>query len=430
MWENILKDLNIKPVFITTYNTLAGKTQTKLNHPYLTKNNKEYKVTKTWKKYNGVFIVCDESQAIKNKTSARHWAVTELINNNKNGKLLHLTASPIDKNDNWACLYRNLGIVSDKLMVCKQQLMGLGQIYNIIKKHDEKLYKKALQFDTKSKHIPDILSYLWHEFFIHKYTIKVIDPIYKDISGKDYEKKLCNYFATLDNEGMCILNNAVGELSEQKIVINGVVNVKNVQRNIGQIQLFLVQLCIAKVNTLVRLTINKLNDTHKKVIICCPYINAQELLYTKLKDYNPLILNGKTKNRPEVIDLFNEPNDNHRCLIMTSEVGGEGISLQDIDGNYPRVMYIVPTHHFLKMYQSSGRIYRRGMKSDTEVYMVYSNDGAIESIIVNTLAKTEIASSILLPGSGRLFPGNFPYEIEDDCEKYNDLKLALNDQIK
>jgi hypothetical protein len=404
MWEKSLKELSIEAILITTYNMLAGTKQSGCNHPYLKRSDTGYRVTKQWKKYDGVFIVCDESQAIKNKKSARHWASFTLISNNKQGKLLHLTASPIDKKDNWICLYRNLGIVDKKLMLLYHKKeysykhYGLGQVLDIVKTHNKKLYDSTMNdYDIKSKNLASLLSHLWSTFFIHKYVIKVVDPIYKDIDGNVYENKICNYFATLDKKGLKMLDDEVAKLK----IKDGDISESYIRRNVGQIQLFLMKLCNAKINTIVRLTKDKLTEKHRKVIICCPYIEAQDVLYTKLHKYNPLILNGKSKNRQTIIDSFNEANDDHRCLIMTAEVGGEGVNLHDTHGKYPRTMYIVPTYSFLKMYQSSGRTYRRGMKSNVEVYILYSNDGLIENIIVNTLAKSEVASAILLPGSGK-----------------------------
>jgi len=432
MWEKLLKDANVEPIFITTYNTLAGTKQNGCNHPYLKRTENGYRVTKEWKKLNGVFLICDESQAIKNKKSARHWASFTLISNNTNGKVLHLTASAIDKKDNWLCLYRNLGIVTKKQLIVYHNKSyhyskhGLGEIFDIVKQHDKKLYNTVLEkYDIKSKTILSILSYLWINFFMEKYIIKVIDPIYKDLNGRAYEKKVCNYFATLDEHGLKLLGEEVDKLKRHS---KG--NLENyIRHNVGQVQLFLMRLCEAKLGTLIRLTKNKLKEKHRKVIICCPYIESQEFLMTKLFKYNPLLLNGKTKNRQEIVNLFNEPNDNHRCLIMTPQVGGVGLSMQDIHGKFPRTMYIIPTYDFQGMCQCPGRIYRRGLKSDTECYILYSNDGLIENIIINILAKTKIISSILIEGSGRVYPGDYPYEIEDDDGvSYEDLKKNLDNE--
>src|SRR4029078_501284 len=112
MWKDLLTQMDVPYILICTYDKLAGKKKSGCKHPYLTRQNNDYSVTQGWLnigKKPGSFIICDESQAIKNETSARHWAFFTLIssiskNMKNNCKVLHLTASPIDKKDNWSCL--------------------------------------------------------------------------------------------------------------------------------------------------------------------------------------------------------------------------------------------------------------------------------------------------------------------------------------
>jgi hypothetical protein len=46
MWEKELAQLDIRPLFITTYNRLAGRNQQGCKHPFLTRNEDEFKITK------------------------------------------------------------------------------------------------------------------------------------------------------------------------------------------------------------------------------------------------------------------------------------------------------------------------------------------------------------------------------------------------
>jgi hypothetical protein len=420
MWQNLLTTLNIKVLLICTYGKL-------LKSDYLTKCGKQFKPTKEWKQLTkkGVFIICDESQNIKNNTSLRHWAFCGLIK--VPCKLLHLTAAPIDKRQNWVCLYQNMGIITNTLMSGRYKgafaykEYGLGEALAKAKLYNKQLVKNITDvYSFKKKNIPEILAYLWVNVFRELLVIPVVDPVYK---YKDVVMKQSRYnlFATLDKEGKSLMYEALTELGNAGIVKDNQVNIDAVRRNFGIVQL-------ATMNTLVRLTIDKLQEPNRKVIICCPFISDQELLIDKLQNYNPLLLNGNIKNRDTIINQFNEPNNDHRCLVMTQNVGGEGISLHDTHSGFPRTMYIVPTHDFLKMVQCAGRIYRRGLKSHTEVFFVYSNDGLIENVLVNTLAKTEIAASILVPGSNREFPGSYEFMIEDDGPQYDVLRQRLNQE--
>lgn len=422
MWQKMLEDLPI--LMICTYDKIARG-----NSGLLTKE-KIFKETKYWTKQK-VFIICDESQAIKNPKSTRHISFFYLIKNHPNCKVLHLTASPIDKRDNWVSLYRNLGLIKSPTLMVKKNYEdhALGDVFEIAKQHDKKIMTDMTKKLTiKRANIPEMLKYLWLNLFRDLLVIPVKDPIYKHpITGHVFNKTLCNFFATLDKRGVRLVKEAMVDLGKADIIKDGKVNVDKIKRNFGVVILSLMKLCHAKISTIVRLSIEKLKENGRKIVICCPFIDDQLILYKKLEKYHPLLLNGSVKNRDEVIEKFNGPN-HYRCLIMTPDLGAEGISLHDIHGDYPRTLFIIPTYNFLKMFQCSGRSYRRGMMSDTEVFMIYSNDGMVESIIVNLLAKTEIADAILIPGSGRVFPGAWDYIIEDECDKHKSLREKLEEQ--
>jgi hypothetical protein len=52
-----------------------------------------------------------------------------------------------------------------------------------------------------------------------------------------------------------------------------------------------------------------------------------------------------------------------RIIIINSEAGGSAISLQDLDGNYPRVGYVMPGYSATSFIQLAGRFHREGGKS-------------------------------------------------------------------
>jgi hypothetical protein len=262
---------------------------------------------------------------------------------------------------------------------------------------------------------------MWQKYYKNKVSVFTTDPIYKDDNGKPYTKTLTNLFATLDDEDKAEFDLAIQDLKDRRLIKDGEI-VGDIGKEIGVIMQTLVKICAAKVNTLVRLTKSKLVDTNNKVIIVCPFIESQNKLKEALEDYRPLILNGKCKDLETIIERFNRPNLKYRVLIITNTVGSEGVSLHDTDGRFPRIMYIVPTHHFLNVFQAAGRTYRRGMKSDVEVNIVYSNHGVIESILIYALAKTQIANLII--NNKRMYPGSYPYFIED-CEHKEELEIVL-----
>src|SRR5438445_308595 len=315
MWESICKQLNLKPLAIMTYNKLTGDKTGQCDHQYLHRTGKEFKTTKKWKNLKGVFIICDESQALKNKTSLRHWAVYTLMENNIRDKLLHLTASPMEKTSHWVPLYRQMGIVKHKIMLKNEkgrtnyQEYGLGDILRQLP--EDRLTRFHQRFDMKSRQVPDILAYLWDRFFRQKLVIRVVDPIYKHpTTNKVFNKNIKNIFITLTHQDAHILRDAVNELKKAGVINDeDEVDLAMVKSNFGKVQTTLMQLCRAKLNAVVRLSLDKLTKTNNKVIIACPYVDDQLILIKLFDKYNPLLLNGKTKDRDGTIDLFNQPNN-------------------------------------------------------------------------------------------------------------------------
>lgn len=448
MWTAILRDMSVEVVFIGTYDTLAGKKATGCKHPYLTRGPNPtgpFEAAQAWHDLitrDGVFLIADESQAVKNKTSARHWAFFALIvhamtTHGARFRCILPTASPIDKEENWACLFRNLGLITQRELyhqnpgtqMLEYEQYGLGSLLQLGRRYNPRVVAEALlRFPIKASNMAKLLPMLWRHIFRERCVLPVTDPVYQDpTTGRVFQRLRANFFVTLDAAGRELAMEAIADLQNAHIVRrNGEIDINAAKRNFGIIQNALVKLCSAKISTVSRLALVKLREG-KKVIICCPFLEDQQKLKTALSLYGPLILNGElTGNaREDVVAKFNHPNQLNMVLIMTPEVGGEGISLHDLHGGFPRCMFILPTFNYLKCLQSAGRAYRRGMMSDTEVYIVYSNNAGIESILLNSLVKSEVANLVLLPGSGRIFPGAYDYIIENDGPAHQALRDRL-----
>jgi superfamily II DNA or RNA helicase len=66
--------------------------------------------------------------------------------------------------------------------------------------------------------------------------------------------------------------------------------------------------------------------------------------------------------------------DRQRVIICNIAAGGIGISLHDLNGNYPRVAIISPTYSAKQLVQVLGRIHRSGAKSKAINRLVYANN--------------------------------------------------------
>lgn len=470
MWTNLMASAKVPVEAIMTFDKLAGRDKTGCKHPYLVRTNGSYSVTKTWidlvdgtkareqatragVEYDGrggIFLIADESQLIKNKTSARHWSFFELV---KSAVIkpdewvvrgVHLSASPIDKRENWECLFRNMGLIQGKELYkvnpgrspITYQNCALGWLFDHTTALGEgkivgRLRQRYVQMRTKD--VPDVFTYLWKMVYQYRASVPVKDPIYAHpVTGRIFERVRANYFITLNEKGVALAEQAMTQLRRGNIIRqNGQINLEEARSNFGLIQKALVNLCSAKIEDLARIALLKLEEG-KKIIICCPFKDDQKRLMLLLEVYRPVLLNGDTVDRDKVTGLFNSDSTECMVIIMTPKVGGVGVSLDDKIGTFRRVLFYIPTYEFLDIFQAFGRLYRRGMMSDTEAYIVYCNNTAsIEAILLNSLAKSKVAESVIVPGSGRVFPGGYDFLIEDEDPQnpvHANLRQRLNQE--
>lgn len=449
-WAAAIKDLGLKPLGVYSYEEIRGqKSSMKCKHPYLTRESGEHGpffATKEWydQLAKGVFLILDESQKLKND-SGQHYACVELIYTLCNrppviSRLLHLTASFIDKPDNWKSLMRCFGYTRQTEMmsfnpgrqIIEYAKYGVGDIRTLAEKINYNETKKVFTENPLSAaNLPNLLHQLWVRVFRAHVVIPVVDPIYvHPVTKVPFKRRRYNAFYELDIAGQEKAIAAIQKLKRANIVRDdGFVDIRaaNATGNFGLIQRALMELCEAKLFTVVRLALDDLRShPTRKIILSIPFIAGQDEVLKHLKLYGPLVLNGDVKmdHRPEIIAKFNEPNTECRVIIMTPEVGGIGISLHDTHGEYPRRLRMVSTFNFNSCFQSTGRPYRRGLMSDVDIYIMYAANVPLESILLNTLIKSKVCGDVMIPGSLRVFPGEYDIFIENE-HKYKDLRKNL-----
>ena len=416
-WIKIMQDSNLPYNYIFSYDQIRIS-----KHPFLIKSKTgKYFMTQQWKNIcHKLFIIFDESQLIKNKTSARHMACFELIKqalkikdeNYMQTRIAFLTACSIDKHSNWETLYRNFGISKKNLL---QSNINYIYEYGCKLNKDEtiKIINPPIDNDFSTQINNKILHTLWINVFREHFVINVIDPIYVNPNNNiPYKRNRINGFYSIDKNNLPLIEKGIKKIKSVFYDENDKNNI-----NIAKLQSGLIDICKAKVPTIIKIALKDLNkDNYTKIILCIPFLDDQLRVFEALEEFKPLLLNGKIQfnERVNIINKFNEHNSIYRIIIMTPQVGGVGISLHDTHGKFPRNIYILPTFHFQDMFQTTGRTYRRGLRSDTFVCFIYGNNSLLEPVISNTLAKTTIAHDVMIPGSGRKFPGNFKIFIENE----------------
>lgn len=112
------------------------------------------------------------------------------------------------------------------------------------------------------------------------------------------------------------------------------------------------------------------------------FVNFNNTLLTLAKMFNTnCLLYGdiKDKDRQQSIKDFQS---NKERLIICNIMAGEGISLDDQHGGFPRVSLISPTYSATALIQALGRIHRAGSKSVALQRILYCA-GTCEEIVCN-----------------------------------------------
>jgi hypothetical protein len=104
----------------------------------------------------------------------------------------------------------------------------------------------------------------------------------------------------------------------------------------------------------------------------------------KLKNMIGFVIGGQDEEqRQNEIDSFQS--DKKRIIICNIAAGGVGISLHDLNGNFPRTSIISPTWSAQNMVQALGRIWRQGGMSKSYQRIVYAA-GCIEEQICSRVS--------------------------------------------
>lgn len=111
--------------------------------------------------------------------------------------------------------------------------------------------------------------------------------------------------------------------------------------------------------------IEDLFDEGKSVVCFVNFTETVEAInkrLTKLKKFDGLIghiVGGQSdKNRQADINDFNA--DKKRILVVNIAAGGTGISLHDLNGNFPRASIVSPNFSAYQLIQALGRVWRQG----------------------------------------------------------------------
>ncbi len=109
-------------------------------------------------------------------------------------------------------------------------------------------------------------------------------------------------------------------------------------------------------------------ETNMSIVVFLNYSDSIDALANRLN--TKCIYDGRNENvRQKYIDLFQE--NKERVLITNIAAAKEGVNLQDLDGNHPRLSLISPPYNVRYLTQCLGRINREDSRSISIQRIIY-----------------------------------------------------------
>ena len=102
-------------------------------------------------------------------------------------------------------------------------------------------------------------------------------------------------------------------------------------------------------------------ENNMSVVIFCNFTETINALSERLN--TKCIINGDIVGEERQKNLDDFQSDKERVIIVNCAAGSVGISLHDLNGNYPRLSLISPSYSAVHMRQATGRVWRDGSKT-------------------------------------------------------------------
>jgi len=406
----------------------------------------------------GLLVVIDEFQHLKNltvQTEACQTIVTAIMDHFlktpvSHSRVLFMSGSPIDKQNQVPRLYRTLGIMRNPRMVSGFKYAGLNEVIDWLE----------VQFPNHpylTEQIPRVSRYhdshgyiqyaplgerFMYNTFVHvmrgKMTHTMLKPQQQSQSQRESasssSSSTTDPTTTTTMEPMVVVlekyngiftsNNNVFEQRLEKAVssLESLGVLTNYQRGqpgaqqawMRQVTLRMMQIETAKLH-IFELLVRKHLAEHpqKKVVLALNYTDSLEELAETLAEFNPLVLQGKTtfKRRQDILKKFQAFSTEHRLLIANFSVICAGIDLDDKHGEFPRVCLASPNYNTIAIYQLGHR-FLRGLetKSSTQIFMVYSGLGRERCITESLMRKGNVMKEVLadqVEAGAATFPSDY-----------------------
>jgi len=380
---------------------------------------------------NGAFLILDEYHVIKKHVSNCSKACSKIMKEIKlsggNSKILILSGTLFDNEKYAISFFKNLGIYESKRLTkyCHEdedtytsygdntmylptnlndflnmkysKWIGLREIFDfcecvvykkekvslhtLIKKEFKNVKNNKMIVKNKEEFIFTLFKMTILKHLSSKMTVK------KENNDKCPELKINNFFYNYRSQkDAMIISEAVDSIIKQVNYddkTNKIIETSIRMNLLGGVK-SLMKYEYGSVDLLHEVVSKDMNETSKKVVVCCNFINTIDLLSEKLKEFNPMVMTGKTAfgKRNEFIKKFQSSDDDRRLILSNFKIISTGIDLDDKFGNHPRKCYVMPNFYAIDLHQLNYRFLRANdTKTDTEIHMIYYKGNILNRVI-------------------------------------------------
>ena len=435
-WINVDKTYGLGISHILTYESLAGKTGCELNHKLLVRTDDEnYQISQYLIELiqEGVFVILDEFQKIKNSTTNNYKAVKAIVHyictKPSKSRVMFLSASPFDDDKQKISFLRMVGIINHRKLYNRGKAEGSQELKDFCFRIDPEETNEVLRkHPTLAGREAETTCAILYERVICKHLSSAAPP--PEINS-DFSLDCKNGYYNMSASGSEKLSSAIEMLNEAvKRGLKSETNWSNITKSLVYIEIAKIEIFVNQATKLLE------SNPNCKVGIMVSFNGPKSIIADLLAKYQPLILDGSTKAsvRNDIVTKFQQPNNDHRLLICNIIVASLGLDLHDTNGNHPRFFFASSCYRAMILHQATHRIYRDGVKSKPYMRFVFGKCGSQETSILNVLAKRKVSMKSAVPkqlihDSEIRFPSEYENEVEPDTDQII-TPFKLPDQIE
>ena len=148
---------------------------------------------------------------------------------------------------------------------------------------------------------------------------------------------------------------------------------------------------LIKVPLFVEMAEDALEDGMSVVI----FVNFSETVRALSKRLNTnCVVWGENKGNERDVYIADFQSDKKRVIIVNIKAGGAGLSLHDLNGNYPRLSLISPTPSAVDLRQALGRVWRDGGKTKSLQKIIFAASTVEEEVCEKVKLKLSALDTI------------------------------------